>query len=136
MSFLRNVRFSNIIIVTRIPNKQRNKVKLCNTIAVCSYINSLVLSSSPSHVAVSAVDIDVHDLPQFGISRVYKHLRSSSQPGCYTFVYFDSSTVLASVPFGFSLTLIITLGAYCCDEIQCRWNCRTVRHSAVRVCLV
>ena len=45
--------------------------------------------ASPSSVAVSVAGVGDHDLPLFAISCIHKHLRSaSSQPGCYTVLYF------------------------------------------------
>ena len=44
---------------------------------------------SSSSVAVSVAGVGDHDLPLFAISCIHKHLRSaSSQPGCYTVLYF------------------------------------------------
>ena len=45
--------------------------------------------SSSSSVAVSVAGVGDHDLPLFAISCIRKHPRSaSSQPGCYTVLYF------------------------------------------------
>ena len=62
---------------------------------------------SSSSVAVSVAGVGDHDLPLFAISCIHKHLRSaSSQPSCYTVLYFYSLTTSASFSFDFPLLLI------------------------------
>ena len=64
--------------------------------------------TSSSSVAVSVAGVGDHDLPLFAISCIHKHLRSaSSQPGCYTVLYFYSLTT--SVSFSFVLP--------CCQQM-------------------
>ena len=66
-------------------------------------MNHLGVTSSSSSVAVSVAGVGDHDLPLFAISCMHKHLRSaSSQPGCYTVLYFYSLTTSASFSFDLS----------------------------------
>ena len=58
--------------------------------------------SSSSSVAVSVAGVGDHDLPLFAISCIHKHLSASSQPGCYTVLYFYSLTTSASFSFDLS----------------------------------
>ena len=57
-------------------------------------------TTSSSSVAVSVAGVGDHDFPLFAISCIHKHLRSaSSQPGCYTVLYFYSLTTSTSFSF-------------------------------------
>ena len=73
-----------------------------------------VLTMSSFTVAMSTTGEGDHNIRLLAISRVYKHLRSvSSQPGCYTFVYFHYLMDSASFPFDFSVDTINILFSNC-----------------------
>ena len=57
-------------------------------IRICKHTNICDTYSSSS-VAVSVAGVGDHDIRLFAISCIHKHLRTaSSQPGCYTVLYF------------------------------------------------
>ena len=87
--------------VTTNPLCLRKRWVISSVPVIVSKCRHMWLSSSS--VAVSVAGVGDHDFPLFAISCIHKHLRSaSSQPGCYTVLYFYSLTTSTSFSFNLS----------------------------------
>ena len=84
-------------------NNVAMKLGLHSISCLVTLFHKVLAVSSSSSVAVSVAGVGDHDFPLFAISCIHKHLRSaSSQPGCYTVLYFYSLTTSTSFSFDLS----------------------------------